>query len=252
MEGPIQDDDALFLFAIIRSMEIRRILEIGGLSGYSATNFLKAFREPSQSVVYTVDRKPVPKIADNHQVIVKDARYITMQDIGNQPLDMIFFDCHDYYVQMAIYNNFVKNGIITNKTLLVLHDTDTIKVKPDELPHSKKRKYWNKRERLLHDYSLPPDKKNGEYLECAHQPVERDMVNKLTSLGYHPFSLHGIKQNITSKKPYTYGTTVMQKFKKLPLPKQYLRIRKRTMWLKKNAYFLYKPLRKIYKKIQKK
>jgi predicted O-methyltransferase YrrM len=40
--GPIQDDEALLLYAIVRVMRLRTILEIGGLDGYSARNFLKA------------------------------------------------------------------------------------------------------------------------------------------------------------------------------------------------------------------
>ena len=41
--GAIQDDEALLLFAMIRVMHLRRVLEIGGLDGYSARNFLAAF-----------------------------------------------------------------------------------------------------------------------------------------------------------------------------------------------------------------
>ena len=40
--GPVQDDEALLLFALVRCMRLRRILEVGGLDGYSARNFLRA------------------------------------------------------------------------------------------------------------------------------------------------------------------------------------------------------------------
>ncbi len=59
VSGPIQDDEALFLFALIRVMLVRRVLEIGGLSGYSATNFTKAVGP--LGVVYTIDIRPVPE-----------------------------------------------------------------------------------------------------------------------------------------------------------------------------------------------
>jgi O-methyltransferase len=42
VSGPIQDDEALFLYSLIRVMQMKRILEIGGLGGYSATNFVAA------------------------------------------------------------------------------------------------------------------------------------------------------------------------------------------------------------------
>ena len=40
--GPVQDDENLFLYSIIRGCRLSRILEIGGLDGYSAKNFLQA------------------------------------------------------------------------------------------------------------------------------------------------------------------------------------------------------------------
>jgi predicted O-methyltransferase YrrM len=40
--GPIQDDEALMLFAVVRGCRFKRILEIGGLFGYSAKNFCEA------------------------------------------------------------------------------------------------------------------------------------------------------------------------------------------------------------------
>ena len=42
VNGPIQDDEALMLYAVVRTMRLRRVLELGGLSGYSARNFLSA------------------------------------------------------------------------------------------------------------------------------------------------------------------------------------------------------------------
>ena len=68
VSGPIQDDEALFLYSIIRGCRLERILEIGGLSGYSAKNFLQALsfskdgilnikRSISQNFISKVTRK---------------------------------------------------------------------------------------------------------------------------------------------------------------------------------------------------
>lgn len=73
-------------------MRLKRILEIGGLSGYSATNFLKAFATPGESMMYTVDLNPVPVLASNHKVIVKDAQKLVPSDVDQEPIDLIFFD----------------------------------------------------------------------------------------------------------------------------------------------------------------
>ena len=34
--GPMQDDEALLLFALARTMGVNRVLEVGGLGGFSA------------------------------------------------------------------------------------------------------------------------------------------------------------------------------------------------------------------------
>ena len=64
--GPVQDDEALFLFALIKCCRFTRILEIGGLKGYSAINFIKAISFSEQGRVYTVDIDTVKKKAHNH------------------------------------------------------------------------------------------------------------------------------------------------------------------------------------------
>ena len=89
--GPIQDDEALFLYSIIRGCRLERILEIGGLSGYSANNFLQALSFNKNGVLYTCDINPVPVLAKNHIVIIKNALDLTIDELGNKPLDMVFF-----------------------------------------------------------------------------------------------------------------------------------------------------------------
>eukprot|EP00798_Chlamydomonas_sp_ICE-L_P032334 gene32334-biopygen4420 len=69
-----------------------------------------AFAKPEESVMYTVDIQPVHKIAPNHVVLRKDARHIESYDVGDSPLDLVFFDCHDYDVQMAVYDRLVAKG----------------------------------------------------------------------------------------------------------------------------------------------
>jgi hypothetical protein len=189
--GPIQDDEALFLYSIIRGNRLSRILEIGGLAGYSAKNFLQAVSYDKDSVVYTCDLNNVPVLANNHKVIVKNALYLTPEDVDNKPLDMVFFDCHDM-VQMDIYNNMVSKNLITDNCILALHDTN------------------------LH-YS--PYRCIGPYVEeekgYAHQPVERTMVNIFKELGYDIFSISTDSTKHSPSFPFRHGMTVCKKFKHL-------------------------------------
>lgn len=191
IRGPIQDDEALFLYSIIRGCRLERILEIGGLSGYSAKNFLQALSFSKNGILYTCDLHPVPVLAENHKVIIKNALNLTINELDNKPLDLIFFDCHDI-IQMDIFYTFVNNNIINDNTILALHDTN------------------------LH---YPPYHHCGNYIEnengYAHQPVERSMVNKFKSLGYDIFGISTDSSKHSSDFPVRHGITVCKKFKTL-------------------------------------
>uniref|UniRef100_A0A6C0CJM3 Methyltransferase n=1 Tax=viral metagenome TaxID=1070528 RepID=A0A6C0CJM3_9ZZZZ len=189
--GPIQDDEALFLYSIIRGSRLERILEIGGLDGYSGTNFLKALSYTKNGKLYTCDLNPVPVLAENHKVLIKNAMYLTAEDLDNQPLDLVFFDCHDM-VQMSIYNNLVSKKIINNDTILVLHDTNL-----HYAPYHK----WGKYVR----------QENG----IAHQPVERRMVNMFKNLGYDVFSISTDRSKHSPDFPVRHGVTICKRFKTL-------------------------------------
>jgi predicted O-methyltransferase YrrM len=189
--GPIQDDEALFLYSIIRGCRLERILEIGGLDGYSARNFLQGLSYSKVGILYTCDLNPVPILAENHKVIVKNALDLTVDDLDNKPLDLVFFDCHDM-VQMEIYDKLVNNNIINDNTILALHDTN------------------------LH---YPPYG-NGVYIEkengYSHQPVERKMVNIFKKeLGYDVFSISTDITKHNSDFPFRHGITVCKKFRVL-------------------------------------
>jgi hypothetical protein len=189
--GPIQDDEALFLYSIIRGCRMSRILEIGGLNGYSAHNFLKALDyEGNNGILYTCDLNPVPKKADNHVTIIKNALHITPDELDNKPIDMVFFDCHDM-VQMNIYHNFVDKNIITDNTVIALHDTN--------LHYSP----WNK-------WGPYVPSENG----YAHQPVERLMTNYFKNMGYDIFSISTNISKHSDNFPIRHGVTICRKFKK--------------------------------------
>lgn len=195
--GPIQDDEALFLYSIIRGCRLSRILEIGGLSGYSAKNFLQAlkYNENSDNILYTCDLNHVPVLAKNHKVIIKNALLLTEEDLDNKPIELLFFDCHDM-VQMDIYNSFLKSGIINDDTIIALHDTNL-----HYSPHIN-----------LDICAYTYVKEEDGY---CHQPVERDMVNIFKSLGYDIFAISTNKSKHDADFPLRHGVTICRKFKTL-------------------------------------
>lgn len=189
VSGPIQDDEALFLFSIIRGNRIKSILEIGGLNGYSARNFIEAVK-PFNGHVYTVDMNPVPQVAPNHTVITKNVLHVDTNDIS-EPLEMIFFDCHDM-VQLTAFDMMIERGIVTDDTIIALHDTN--------LHYAPYQCSWG---------VYIPEEDGYE-----HQTVERRMVNIFKRRGYDVFSIRTTKDKHDDTFPFRHGVTVCQKFKK--------------------------------------
>jgi hypothetical protein len=189
--GPIQDDEALVLFALIKCMRLWRVFEIGGLGGYSARNFLRAVGP--QGTVYTVDLNPVPSQGPNHKCIQKNALDITFEDLDNAPLDLVFFDCHDM-VQMDVFARLKDKGLINDSTVLALHDTNL---------HYQQFCNW-----------APPCDDGW-----AHQPVEREMVNQFKEAwGYDVFCYHTEARHHDLSLPFRHGLTVCKKFFSLSPP----------------------------------
>lgn len=188
--GPIQDDEALLLYAIIRVCMFKNIVEIGGLNGYSAINFLSAIDNLGK--LFTIDLNFVPKQADNHFIIQKDISEVSINDLLETKIDMLFFDCHVYDAQMVFYKNMLENGLIHDKTVIALHDTGLHPFK-------------------CCDWSYRIDE------GWVHQPVERLMVNELVAkYNYHAINLHTDLTRHSEDLPLRHGLTILSKFKTLP------------------------------------
>ena len=76
--GPMQDDEALLLFALTRAAGVNRALELGGLGGFSARTLLEAVQCTRQPAVYTVDLAPVPVLGRHHRVLQKGAEQVSV------------------------------------------------------------------------------------------------------------------------------------------------------------------------------
>jgi len=186
--GPIQDDEALLLFGLIRVMRLKRILEIGGLSGYSATNFLAAAGEGAS--VYTIDINPVAKVGPTHITIQKNASDIMPADLDHKSLDMVFFDCHVYQAQMAAFLRLRAANIVCDRTVLAWHDTN------------------------LHPKKFSPIG-TQVYGGWAHQPEERQMVNEIRRMGYDVISFHTEADAHGPELQFRHGLTIARLFKPL-------------------------------------
>ena len=166
--GPMQADEMLLLFGLVRSSSVARVLEIGGLQGTSAYNFLQALRckhgGPVAPMVITVDINPVHRWESHlvtHRTLQKDATLLTMADIGGEAVDAILLDCHAFYASQHILLNVFDRGLLSANGFLFLHDTG------------------------LHDYPTPLPKVTWAQLNkqppgWVHQPVERLIAQWVT------------------------------------------------------------------------
>ena len=178
--GPIQDDEALLLYAFIRCSGAKVILEVGGQTGYSAKNFLAA--GGPQGKVYTVDVNPVLKLGENHFFIQSNIVHVDLKDIPR--CDLVFYDAHAYGEQYEFHKKASELKVIDDLTTIVCHDTGL---------HSQKFVGWS----VSH----------GNH--WMHQSAERILVKKLCEDGYQAIHVH----DDDSSEP-RHGLTILQ------IPKQ--------------------------------
>lgn len=190
--GPIQDDEALFLYALIKIMKLQYVLEIGGLKGYSATNFCKSVGEKGK--VVTIDITPLTPVANNHKVITKSAHSVQVSEIPLPHIDLLFFDAHDYESQMYFFYNMKNNGLISDNSIIALHDTGTHPTshRPYQRHISSDNRYGN----------------NG----YIHVFPERFMCNEFMGMGYSLLHLHVNNSLINNTDiSFRHGLTILSK-----------------------------------------
>lgn len=190
--GPIQDDEALLLFAVIRVTGVRRILEIGSDRGDSALNFLAALRCATAPRLYTVDVKQVPVMGALHTSILKDAANLTWSDIDYNPVDMLFLDCHHYSSTKRLIERVLRGSMLRPGGFVALHDTGL---------HASRRHPSERGEKPL---------TVGNKTFYVHQPTERIIAQWLPR--YDPEAAwQRISFHDDWRRPFRHGLTIMQR-----------------------------------------
>eukprot|EP00698_Gefionella_okellyi_P007825 TRINITY_DN1912_c0_g1_i1.p1 TRINITY_DN1912_c0_g1~~TRINITY_DN1912_c0_g1_i1.p1 ORF type:complete len:319 (-),score=36.88 TRINITY_DN1912_c0_g1_i1:313-1269(-) len=124
--GPVQDDEALFLYSLVRLLRPKRLAEFGVHKGDSGRNFLAATE--SDAVIYGFDIvKHDAHITDllSHQrykFILKDQAQFVPADVDSQPLDFVFLDAGHSFESSS--NNWkVIEPSLGPRSIAVVHDT---------------------------------------------------------------------------------------------------------------------------------
>ncbi|CAE7463514.1 unnamed protein product [Symbiodinium pilosum] len=96
--GPVQDDEALLLYGLVRALRPRTIVEFGTSNGFSALNWMHAISDCPDARVFSYDILPYPAARALED---SDPRFMFHQksqadfepaDVDGRPVDVAFFD----------------------------------------------------------------------------------------------------------------------------------------------------------------
>lgn len=124
--GPIQRDEALLLYALVKAVDPKTIVEFGFLLGHSALNFLKAMSSDARLYSYDIlegSRQLAMKIRDERfRFVFKSQADFECSDVDNRLVDLVFFDAsHDFDVNVVTFEKV--RMCLSERALIVVHDT---------------------------------------------------------------------------------------------------------------------------------
>lgn len=128
--GPIFKDEALFLFALVKMIRPKLIVEFGFSRGHSSLNFLSAMDK--DSVLYSYDiAESAKEIAfkvfkpfRNFNFVYKSQLEFRPTDIGNKKIDLIYMDAV-YETEMNLQTFDAFKSSLNDDAIIALHDTGT-------------------------------------------------------------------------------------------------------------------------------
>ncbi|MDG7041492.1 MAG: class I SAM-dependent methyltransferase [Nitrososphaerota archaeon] len=189
-QGPMQRDEALLLYALVKTVDPKTIVEFGFFLGNSAINFLKSMSRDARLYsfdIWDVSKQAATQIKDpRFKFIFKSQTDFEPADIDNNTVNLAFFDAaHDFDLNVTTFAK-LKDSL-AEKALIVVHDTGAWYVNPKGF-------------KTEEGYFL-----NGSATTYIHRPGERKFVNYIkTNGGFDQIHLHS-----TSK--FRHGLTILQK-----------------------------------------
>jgi predicted O-methyltransferase YrrM len=128
-DGPVQRDEALFLYSLLRVVRPRTVVEIGFLTGRSALNFLCALDDDAR--LYSFDIAHAEHARDR---LGHDSRFtfrtrsqdeLTPDDIDGREADFVFLDAaHELDLNQRTFSRLLP--LMAPGAILAVHDTGTI------------------------------------------------------------------------------------------------------------------------------
>ena len=126
--GPLQRDEAIALFGIIRTLRPTVIVEFGFFHGHSAFNFLQALPEDGRLYSYDIDPESIRRAEKEFNFdrrftfIAKSQSDFDPRDIDHQKIDFVFFDAaHALELNVATFNRIFSQ--LAPEAMVAVHDT---------------------------------------------------------------------------------------------------------------------------------
>ena len=190
--GPIQRDEALLLYALVKTVDPKTIVEFGFLAGHSSTNFLRAMSSDARLYSYDIadaSMRIARKIRDERfRFIFKSQADFDCSDVDNRLVDLVFFDgSHDFDLNVVTFEKVRK--CLSERALVIVHDTGAW--------------YGDLQGRQTPEGYFAGGSIDAGYI---HRPDERKFVNyiRVNMEGFDQIHLHS-----TSK--FRHGLTVLQR-----------------------------------------
>jgi predicted O-methyltransferase YrrM len=130
-DGPVQREEALFLYSLLRVVRPRTVVEIGFLNGRSALNFLCALDADARLYSFDIDERCTPVAND---LFAHDPRFtfrvrsqaeLTPDDIDGREADFVFLDAsHELDLNRSTFRRLL--SLMAPNAILAVHDTGTV------------------------------------------------------------------------------------------------------------------------------
>lgn len=166
--GPLQRDEAVALFGIVRTLRPRTLVEFGFFHGHSAFNFLQAMPGDSRLFSYDISEDSITRAREEFtfdrrfKFIGKSQLEFEPSDIDNRLIDFVFFDAaHELELNQETFRKILPH--LSPEAMLAIHDTGL----------------WH-RNHLTQVHREFIDEMPGKWVSedlYAHQPGERAFID---------------------------------------------------------------------------
>jgi predicted O-methyltransferase YrrM len=129
--GPLQRDEALFLYSLVRVLRPETIVEIGFLHGRSSFNFLSALDPNGHLYAFDIDPACERRAA---ALFGHDPRFtfrlrsqdaLTSEDVEGRAADLVLLDAsHDLALNQRTFERLLP--LLAERAIVAVHDTGTI------------------------------------------------------------------------------------------------------------------------------